>query len=215
LFCLVWLWTLSAWGAPNEKAAKHSQSFSHPIRPAGESATGDTQALQAILDAGKDAFKSVSGNAKQKQRAHQEAVETEIARWEQFVGERPASVWSPSLRVNLGKHYRQKGRYSEALRHWEEAWQATKHFKDGEGKMIADEALAHWTRILASLGRFETLTEVLNETKGRVLDRGPLSQMFSRTQEGYAGMIKRSGLAYKCGVYALHNVATILKGRAS
>jgi hypothetical protein len=214
LFCL--LWALDAGAAANEKVkdAKQSHSFAQPIRPAGQSAAGDTQALQAILDAGKEKLKSVQGNAKQKQQAHQEAVETEIARLEQFVDERPASVWSPSLRVNLGRHYRQKGRYSEALRHWEEAWQATKHLKDGEGKMIADEALAHWTRILASLGRFETLAEVLNETKGRVLDRGPLSQMFSRTQEGYAGMIKRSGQAYKCGVYALHNVMTVLKGRA-
>jgi hypothetical protein len=49
--------------------------------------------------------------------------------------------------------YREHGRYTPALEHWEQAWAATRHHKTGDGKAVADYALAHWTRLLASLGR--------------------------------------------------------------
>jgi hypothetical protein len=69
----------------------------------------------------------------------------------------PDSPWVPSLRINLGKYYRDNGQYTLALEHWEAAWEATKHYPAGEGKKVADYALAHWTRLLAGLGRVETL----------------------------------------------------------
>src|SRR6266571_7165508 len=40
---------------------------------------------------------------------------------ELFVEEYPRSPWTPSLRNNLAYHYREKGRYSLALAHWEAA----------------------------------------------------------------------------------------------
>jgi tetratricopeptide (TPR) repeat protein len=70
-----------------------------------------------------------------------------------FVARHPNSAWTPSVRANLAYMYREHGRYTPALEHWEQAWAATRHHKTGDGKAVADYALAHWTRLLASLGR--------------------------------------------------------------
>ena len=86
------------------------------------------------------------------------------------------SPWVPSLDAVLGRYYYDLGRYTPALAHWELAWHATKDYPDGNGKLVADYTLAHWTRLLASLGRLEVLTNLVLETQGRVLDRGRLSQ---------------------------------------
>jgi hypothetical protein len=126
---------------------------------------------------------------------------------ENFVTNHPASSWIPSLRSDLGYHYRQVGRDTMALQHWEAAWNATWTAESGAAKQVADFTLAHWSRLLASLGRYEMLTAILQETRGRVLDRGPLSQMWARTGEAFAEMRIRPEVSYRCGTFALYAVA--------
>src|SRR3989442_3123233 len=58
------------------------------------------------------------------------------------------SVWTPSLRNNLGVYYRNKGHYSLALAHWETAWETTKLADSASAKAVADFALAHYTRLV-------------------------------------------------------------------
>src|SRR5437667_10909560 len=130
---------------------------------------------------------------------------------ELFVETYPNSGWTPSLRNNLGVHYRNKGRYSLALAHWENAWETTKLADSGRAKAVADFALAHYTRLLASLGRKETLGAIFLGTKGRVLDAGPLEQILEATKEGYQTMLNDPGIAYRCGSMALSHVARILQ----
>jgi YD repeat-containing protein len=130
---------------------------------------------------------------------------------ELFVETYPNSVWTPSLRNNLAFYYRNKGRYSLALAHWENAWETTKLADLGNAKAVADFALAHYTRLLASLGRKETLTAIFQGTNGQVLDAGPLQQVFEATREGYVTMLNDPGLAYRCGTLALSHVARILQ----
>src|SRR5207249_4445834 len=112
-----------------------------------------------------------------------------------------------SLRSLMGKYYREHGRYSRSLIHWEWAWKATKAAAGGNAKKIADFTFAHWTRLLASLGRTKQLESLLAETKDRVFDGGPLSAIIGGTREGYAAMLVRPGDAFRCGTYALDNVA--------
>jgi len=126
---------------------------------------------------------------------------------ESFATNHPASSWLPSLHSDLGFHYRQIGRDTLALQHWEAAWNATGTAQSGPAKAVADFTLAHWTRLLASLGRYETLTAILQDTRGRVLDRGPLSQMWARTGEAIAQMRLRPGISYSCGTFALYEVS--------
>jgi RHS repeat-associated protein len=129
---------------------------------------------------------------------------------ETFLGELPESPWAASLHACLGHHYLDHGRYSMALRHWERAYEWTGQDATDPGKRIADYTLAFWTRLLASLGRVETLAFLYEENAERVLDGGPLSQRWERTREALNEMIERPGVSYKCGTYALDQVARTL-----
>jgi RHS repeat-associated protein len=130
---------------------------------------------------------------------------------ELFVETYPDSVWTPSLRNNLAYHYRNKGRYTLALAHWATVWETMKLADAGRAKEVADFALAHLTRLLASLGRKETLELIFEETQGRVLDAGPLQQILEATKDGFVVMRNEPGVAYRCGTLALSHVARILQ----
>ena len=126
---------------------------------------------------------------------------------EGFIATYPQSAWTPSLRSQLAACYYKEGRYSLALQHWEAAWQATRQFKDGPGKRTADFALAYRARLLASLGRYDTLVTLIAENSDRVLDRGPLSQKWSLTREAVSWMHAFPGNSYRCGTLALYHAA--------
>ena len=130
---------------------------------------------------------------------------------EDFVSAHPSSGWTPSLHAGLGQYYRDQGYYSRALEHWERAWEKTKDETERSAKGVADFALAHWTKLLASLGRVQKLDEVYAATQDRSLDGGPLQQMFNGTREAYWTMKKKPEIAYRCGTYAMDAVAGILK----
>jgi len=136
---------------------------------------------------------------------------TGIPALELFIQSYSNSVWTPSLRNDLGFYYRNKGRYSLALEHWEAAWETTRLADSGSAKAVADFALAHYTRLLASLGRVETLQDIFTETRERALDGGPLQQVFNGTREAFRTMAYHPEIAYRCGSLALNNVAKVLQ----
>jgi len=122
---------------------------------------------------------------------------------EMFLETHPESRWTPSVRASLGYYYRDIGRYSLALKHLEAAWEATQNAPSANGKKVADYALAHWTRLLARLGRVETLAKVFRESDGRVLDGGPLEQVYQSALEGYLSMLFRPEASFRCGSLAV------------
>ncbi|HEX5218777.1 MAG TPA: cysteine peptidase family C39 domain-containing protein [Verrucomicrobiae bacterium] len=130
-----------------------------------------------------------------------------LAELEEYLATLTNSAWAPSLHSVLGRYYYDLGRYTPALGHWELAWWATRNYPDGNGKVVADYTLAHWTRLLASLGRYEALTNLVLETQGRVLDRGRLSQKWRRTREAVTQMRLHPGMSYQCGTFAMYAVA--------
>jgi RHS repeat-associated protein len=131
---------------------------------------------------------------------------------ERFVVEHLASPWTPSLRGHLAKYYREQGRFTLALEHWEAAWAATKQARGGEAKRIADATLAHWMRLLARLGRKDQLAELFKQIEGRTLDGGPLQQIVYGVHEALGTMEREPGISYRCGPYALDRVAGVLRG---
>lgn len=119
----------------------------------------------------------------------------------------PGSSYRPSVLKALGRFYKDTGGFTRSLACLEEGWTLTKNSSGGSGKEIGDYCLAYYTRMLASLGREEELGRLLSETKMRVLDHGPLSQMFARTREAYIQMRSNPGYSFKCGTFALAHLS--------
>jgi hypothetical protein len=188
-------------------------AFARPIVAVGEvSLTAeDTLALGVIVRQAHDATLAAAALPANRDEARHQIQAATVEELERFISAYPESAWVPSLRANLGKHYRDIGRYTLALEHWGAAWEALKGAADGPAKVEGDYALARYARLLAEFCRMEALELLLQETQGRVLDRGPLSQMMVRTREAYAMMRVNPGVAYRCGNLALHRLATTLE----
>lgn len=201
-------------GAPgNEASLDLKQSKRTSFSPQAIIALGTTQPdsggsaeLESILDATKGKTQSAISEEKGNTKLRLDAVAQEINALATFVQQHPDSPWTPSVRSSLGKHFRDRGRYSDALEQWRAAWLATRDFKDGDGKKVADDALVHLTRLLANLGKQEDLQAIFEEIDQRNLDSGPLQQMMMRTKEAFVQMSKRPEVAFTCGTLALDQV---------
>ncbi len=99
------------------------------------------------------------------------------------------------------------------MEHWDQAWAGLKDVPDGPLKQAADSALVNQAHLLASLGRLDDLRVLFKEQVGRTFQNDFLSMMWGRTREAAFHMGRRPEIAYKCGVYALNNVAKELTGR--
>lgn len=134
-------------------------------------------------------------------------AESNLPALEQFITAYPNSTWGPSLEANLARYYYEHGRYTRALELWESVWSATGTAQTGSAKRVADFAFAYWTRLLASLGRVDALRALLQQTEGRVFDAGPLQQIVNSTREAFATMQTQPGICFRCGTFALLNLA--------
>ncbi len=180
---------------PAAEEISRSRFFGQRIVPVGGGATeAESQLLLLLLNVTADSD-----------------YQTGLDDLEEFQNTYTNSPWTPSLDAALGRYYYELGRYTLALAHWELAWDATKDYPNGNGKGVADYVLANWTRLLAKLGRYEVLTNLVQETRGRVLDRGRLSQQWGRTREAIVDMARNPGISYRCGTFALNAVARELQ----
>lgn len=132
---------------------------------------------------------------------------------EVFIKQHPYSPWTPSLRTQLAKHYRERGRHTLAMQHWDAAWNTTQALEDARGKEVADYTLAHWSRLLASLGRRDHLSMLMERTSVRPLDRGPLQQLVNRSKDALSVMRTNSPISYRCGTFALAHASGLAGGR--
>ena len=131
---------------------------------------------------------------------------------EEFIAANPASPWIPSLRGNLASAYRETGRYTRALEHWNVAWESARHFTNGAGKAVGDQVLANWTRLLSSLGRVDKLKEILNEAGDRKTSDLASQQMLNASRNNWVKMQRDPGESYKCGTFALWHAAVAFAG---
>jgi RHS repeat-associated protein len=129
---------------------------------------------------------------------------------EKFVSSNPHSAWTPALEVHLAEHDRKIGRYAEALAHWQAAWDATKDGKSLQEQKLAVEAMAGWTRLLASLGEKAQLKTLFAELDARHLPLGTYSTEILETREGLEGMDLHPERSFRCGSFALGHLAMAL-----
>lgn len=130
---------------------------------------------------------------------------------EEFLGNYTNSAWGPSLRVNLAEYYREHGRYSLALAHWEKAWEATKSSKERASQKLAVRCFAGWSRLLASIGHKEKLADLFHELSVLQLPLGSYSPAIESTKDGLELMRAKPDASYRCGSYALANLASALQ----
>jgi RHS repeat-associated protein len=176
---------------------KQPAFFEKPISKVGDSAEAVQEAgiLQVALSASKD-------------KSTLEQVEL----LEAFVADYPNSVWSASLRVNLGRFYLDEGYYSKSMDYWQAAWLQTKDIGSGTGKQLADYALVNLIRSLTGMGWVESVDVLLAESKGRTIDNGPLVQRLFHSQEMLRTIKKRPELTYRCGWMCLDKYSKAARG---
>lgn len=132
---------------------------------------------------------------------------------EQFLTAHPDSGWAPALRSTLAQRYRETGRYTLALNHWEKAWETVKTADEVQARAIADYTLANWTQLLASLGRVEKLETVFQEAGERTLADSRWQQLYQRSRTALKTMKARPGISYRCGTAAMFNMLNALPGQ--
>jgi YD repeat-containing protein len=126
-----------------------------------------------------------------------------------FVADYPDSAWTPGLLLNLGIIAYDTGYFSEALDHWNTAWNLVKGNSDRHSVVIANRAIAEYAKMCARIGRKDDLAIIFKETEGRIF-QGTAKVLMDNAQEGYWSMLNKSGIAYRCGPYALTNLASEL-----
>jgi RHS repeat-associated protein len=142
-------------------------------------------------------------------------VKDQIAAFENLISSYPNSPWTPSLRANLASFYRQRAQFSLALAHWEAAWLVVRDQNTPGAKAVGDYVLGNWTELLAALGQADRLSQILVETRGRILDGGPWQVRYNSSVEALARMLGSPQTTYRCGIRALQAVGDLLTTGAS
>lgn len=183
--------------SPMDNATQVTQAhlFMEPLVWVGKQSPPDLESEELLGDVG--IFKS-------------DGAKAGYSALENFLSAHPRSAWAPALEVNIAGYYRRMGRYSLALSQWQAAWDATKDSKDAAGQKVAVQAFAGLTRLLASLGHKDELESLYAELDARQFRLGESSTMIGETKEGMEMMSARPGSSYRCGSYALGNMAMAL-----
>ncbi|MFY0571296.1 RHS repeat-associated core domain-containing protein [Archangium lansingense] len=183
---------------PSVEELRSLPFFSEPLVPVpGNSSARETQALAAAL------------------QEYQSAADVE--RTEpllRFVREYPDSRWSPGLLLNLGTIAYETGYFQQALGHWQRAWELAKAGTDLESQQIANRAVAEYAKMNARVGRADELDRIFDEVKDRTF-MGDARVKLEGALEGRWVMKNRPGVAFRCGPYALTNIAPLLDAEAA
>ena len=141
------------------------------------------------------------------------SVEAKLVAIDDFIAQAPDSPEVPVLRMKLGNYFRSTGQFSKAMEQWKEAYALSKDRQDERGRHSADRALANYARQLASLGRLDELLLLFEENKSRQIINPDAANIWQRTSDAAVRMHRNPEVSYKCGVYALANVANKLTGQ--
>lgn len=167
-----------------------------PLRPVpGASSNAETEALASAL------------------REETSRGDRGIDGLRRFAEAHPQSRWAPSIQLNLGSIAYHAGYFQEALTHWKAAWDLAKAGQDLVSEQIANQAVAAYAKMSARVGRMAELEVILAEAQGRTF-MGDARVKMESALEGLWMMRNRPGVAFRCGPYALLNVAEKLKPEA-
>lgn len=184
------------WGAPVQTISEHPSDteirrlrfFPEPLRPVpGTSEPAESDALAAAL--------RQSGKNEQRDIA-----------LEHFVEMYPASRWTPGLHLNLGTRAFRQGYFQSALTHWMATWESAKAGTDDVSISTANLGLAEAARMNARIGRLREVESLLVQVRGRALSPSAYKKLRDAS-EGAFMMRHEPGLSFRCGPYALMNVA--------
>jgi len=128
---------------------------------------------------------------------------------EQFVGRHERSAWAPSIRLLLANVSRNHGRHSLALSYWKATWDELKDSQNADAMAIANHALAGQLELLSSLGRVETIHDLLKAAEGRVITDHNDQRRIETARDAYLIMIDHPAISYRCGSLALANIARL------
>src|SRR5215472_5524220 len=107
---------------PSDEEFLRTGLFVQPLVPVGETSRQENRELAWAL-------KAYEG-------PHQRGDIDAIGPVLDFLSDHPKSTWLPSLLVGLGAIYRTSGHMSKALETWQAAWDASKQFRDGNGRIV-------------------------------------------------------------------------------
>ncbi len=167
--------------------------FSEPLLPVpGTSSRAERSALAHAINA----YASTGGAG-------------ETAALEAFVTTFPSSRWNPGLLLNMGIAAYQTGHFSKALDFWWRSFELAEAGTDRISKRIANRAVAEYAKMNARIGRRHELDRVFDRIKSRDFE-GSARVTLENAVEGRAVMEKKPGVAFRCGPYALVNIAPLL-----
>ena len=171
---------------PDDASIKAFQGMTEPLRPVDDSSNAPERAALAT------ALKNWMARL----------VTDDMGAIENFISSHPESPWVPSLHLNLGRFNYHAGRFSEAMTHWDAAWQKTRDMEGAEATFIANAAVAEYAVMLARIGRTEELESLLESVKDRNFQTSTLT-LIERAREGLWSMKNKPGISFRCGPYAL------------
>ncbi|MGF1483185.1 MAG: RHS repeat-associated core domain-containing protein [Opitutales bacterium] len=178
---------------PSDKELQALAFFNEPLQPlSGESPAAETAALVAAL------------------KAYQEGQRSEdVSGFVEFIEAFPESRWLASLELNLGRIAYDTGYFSKALDFWFSAWERSRQAQSKVGVRIANLAIAEYALMNARIGRKDELERVFAMVEGREF-QGNARIIIESAQEGHFAMVNEPGVAFRCGPYALTNIAPLL-----
>src|SRR5690625_1809439 len=175
----------------------------HPTRQALESRSGLGLAVAAIGSAENSAENRACLEASRSLTDWRGGGRPEAA--ERFVGERPDSVWTPSLQANLGREYYRHGYFTKALEAWGSAWETTRDAERPQIRALGDRAGAELAGLFSRLGRMEDLADLLAEFRNRPLE-GITANLIEEAWGALEAMRTEPGISFKCGPFALRSI---------
>lgn len=179
---------------PSDAALQALPGVPEPLTPVPGSSTWDeTRALAEALSR----YQDVGGG-------------DDTGPLEAFVQAYPRSRWNPSLLLNLGLVAYKTGYFGKALRFWDESWNLASKGLDAASEQIANRALAEYAKMNARVGRREELDRIFSLASSRTFT-GAARVALENAIEGRWVMEHKPGVAFRCGPYALLNVARILQ----
>jgi RHS repeat-associated protein len=124
---------------------------------------------------------------------------------EAFLQDYPDSPYRPSLSLNLADDYWSSGRFTQALRSYEDAWRLAKNAERSDVRGVADAALVELLRVSVRFADMERLEELLREAK----DRAPIGALASAVSEAKQAlwiMENEPHRAFRCAGTALMSI---------
>jgi len=116
-----------------------------------------------------------------------------------------AAAYGPSLLLNAGSIYFQRGYFTRAIEAWKSGWLSAKDLSSHEAHTVADANYGELSKMYARLGRMDELESLLQSASDRKLV-GPGATLASNSRVGLEGMKTTPELTFKCGPFALCSI---------